>query len=74
MRNVTISLDDDLLKECRAYARQNHTTLNALIRRKLTESVSERSSAWVDELFANMDRAHANSGGWRWKRAELYDA
>jgi hypothetical protein len=72
MHNVTISLDDNLLRECRAYARRNHTTLNDLIRRKLTESVRVRSDAWVDELFANMDRAQANSQGTRWTREELY--
>ena len=37
MANVTISLDDDLIKAGREYAQRHKTSLNALIRKMLEE-------------------------------------
>lgn len=73
MRNVTISLDDDLLKASRRYAKKQRTTLNNLIRKFLKDNVIRESSNWLEECFKNMDRAKGNSKGRKWKREDLYD-
>jgi len=73
MPNITISIDERLLKSGRKYAEKHHTSVNALIRNLLENTVRNNSSQWVDEFFALMDRADARSGGKRWKREDLYD-
>ncbi|MFH0919430.1 MAG: hypothetical protein V1913_03645 [Fibrobacterota bacterium] len=72
MKNVTLALDDDLLKEGRKYARQNHTTLNGLIRKMLSESVTGRQEGWLAECFNTLDAIKPNSQGKKWKRGDLY--
>lgn len=73
MPNVTISLDEETLEASRDYALRHGTSLNALIRRLLEQTVTRRSSDWVEELLAAMDTAEVRSGGRRWTRDELYD-
>jgi ribonuclease D len=73
MANITISIDKELLKSGREYARKHHTSLNALIRNLLERTLRKDSSKWFDECFALMDRANVRSKGKRWKREDLYD-
>jgi hypothetical protein len=73
MPNITISLDEHLLKSGRQYAEQHQTSINALIRSLLEKTVKIDSTQWIDECFALMDRANVQSKGKRWKRGDLYD-
>ena len=74
MPNITISLDEELLKSGRRYAQKHQTSINALIRRLLEQTVRSQSDDWLDECFQLMDRAGGNSEGRTWNREELYDA
>ncbi len=73
MPNITISLDEDLLKAGREYARRHQTSMNALIRKLLAQTVTPQSNNWLDACFELMDQAEADSGGAHWKREDLYD-
>ena len=73
MRNITISLDEDLLKSGRRYAEKHQTSVNAVIRKLLEQTVKPQSKNWLNECFNLMDRAQVGSKGKRWKREELYD-
>ena len=73
MPNVTISLDEDLVKAGRRYAENHHTSMNALIRKLLEQTVKSQTKDWLTECFTLMDRAGGNSKGERWQREELYD-
>ena len=73
MPNITISLDEDLLKSGRRYAEKHQTSLNALIRTLLEQSVRPQSKNWLEECFQLMDRTNVNSKGRKWRREELYD-
>ena len=73
MRNVTISLEDEVLEAGREYAKRSNTSLNALIRRLLAQTVMTESSQWLEECFALMDKAEADSGSWGWRREDIYD-
>ncbi len=73
MPNITISLDKDLLKSGRRYAEKHQTSLNALIRTLLEQSVRPQSKNWLEECFQLMDRTNVNSKGRQWRREELYD-
>ncbi len=73
MANVTISIDDKLLKEGREYARVHGISLNSLIRQLLAKTVKPAETAWLQECFNLMDRADADSKGEKWSREDLYD-
>jgi plasmid stability protein len=74
MANVTLSIDDDVLRRCRAYAESHGISLNALIRELLERAVPATSDDTVDdELFALMDELKVSLKGKRWTRDELYD-
>ena len=73
MPNITISLDDDLLKSGRRYAEKHQTSMNALIRKLLEQTVRFQSDAWLVECFNLMDRAGGDSKGGRWQREDLYN-
>ena len=74
MKNVTIAVDEGTLVAGREYARAHHTSLNALIRHLLRQTVVRQSSpAWIEDFFKLADRAGGNSRGKRWKREDLYE-
>jgi hypothetical protein len=73
MPNVTISLNEKLLKAGRQYAEKHQTSLNALIRRLLEQTVQTESGDWIDDCFGKMDSLKVDSKGCRWSREELYD-
>jgi hypothetical protein len=73
MPNITISLDEDLLKSGRRYAEKHQTSMNALIRKLLEQTVRLQSDAWLVECFDLMDRSGGDSKGRRWQREDLYN-
>ena len=73
MPNITISLNELLLKSGRKYAEAHQTSVNALIRCLLEKTVKSDSIEWIEEIFTLMDRASIDSKGKRWKRKDLYD-
>ena len=75
MHNITLSIQDDMLKAGREYARQHNVSLNALIRTLLAKTVMRSANAaLLEESFRLAKTAKANSGGKKWSRDELYDA
>jgi len=72
MKNITLSIDDDLLEKGRAYAHSHNISLNVLVRRLLEQAVVRKDSQWLDEMFRLMDKANVSSKGKRWTRDELY--
>ena len=73
MRNITISMNEDLLKASRKYAQEQHLALNALIRQLLAKTVLKTTKKqWLTECFAMMDKAKGNSRGKKWQREDLY--
>jgi len=73
MPNVTISLNENLFKLGKKYVEKHNTSLNALIRKFLEETVKDQSTDWIDECFNLMDKTKSNSEGRKWKREDLYD-
>lgn len=71
--NVTISLDKEVLRASRQYARARNISLNALIRQLLEQRVRRTEATWIDACFALMDGLDVDSGGRTWKREDLYD-
>jgi hypothetical protein len=71
MANVTLSIPDDLLKRGRSYAQARGTSLNALVRELLDETVSNPDSA-VDSMIERLRQSGGDSKGLRITREELH--
>jgi hypothetical protein len=73
MKNITISLEENLIKAGREYAQKNNTSLNALIQDYLTRTVLKNPSDLSKEMIRLMNEAQGDSKGIKWRREELYD-
>ena len=72
MKNITLSIDDDVLRAGREYAKKHNISFNALVRRLLEQTVLRSSTQWLEESFNLMDKVKANSKGKKWNREDLY--
>ena len=75
MTNLTITVDDEVLKRARLRALQEDTSVNALLRDTLETYAGvrvERESAVVNLLRLARD-TQAGSGGRPWTREEVYE-
>ena len=75
--NVTLSLDDDLVKKVRKIAAERETTLTGMIREHLEktvaeESVSGRERREQEALERSFENVRVHIGKRTWKRADLY--
>jgi len=75
MANLTIALDDEVLRRARLKAMQQGTSVNALLRDYLvqfagTRSAQEQAANRLLELAA---KSKARSSGRRWTREQLHD-
>lgn len=73
MKNVTLSIPDELLKLSREYALRNGTTLNAFIRDLLRRNVMGGKQNPVDNLLDLADSIEVDTDKWKWNRNEIYD-
>lgn len=73
MSNVTLSINDEILKKGRDYAKCHGTSLNQMIRDLLEKSVSQGSTDWLDACFKKMDSLKLKPTAKSWRREDLYD-
>ncbi|MGH2930803.1 MAG: hypothetical protein ACRDL8_21545 [Solirubrobacteraceae bacterium] len=77
MANLTLTIDDGVLRRARIRALEHDTSVNALVREYLRGYATDsgQTAARV-HLLALSDRLDGGSGGGgrQWRRAELYDA
>ena len=74
-RNVTLTVEDDLLREARKVALDRHTSVNQLVRAYLTGLVREAGGqqaalARMDELFRT---TRVEIGRRSWTREDLHE-
>jgi plasmid stability protein len=73
MKNVTLSMDDDLLKAARAYAARHESTLNRLVRDLLSRTVETDPEAAVRELRRVWETHPVDTSKWKWNREEAHE-
>jgi hypothetical protein len=75
MANLTITVDDDLLKRARLKAVAQGTSVNAVLRVYLEQFAGDDAArrAAVERILELARSSKASSGGRRWTRDELYD-
>jgi hypothetical protein len=73
VKNLTISLEENLIKASREYAQRNNTSLNAMIQDYLMKTVLKNPNDLAKEMIRLMNEAGGDSKGHNWTREELYD-
>ncbi len=75
MANITLKIDDELLKKARQLAFQRKTSINAIVKQKLNEFVSRDLSreATLKSLEAFYRKSKAKVGDKTWTRDEIYE-
>lgn len=76
MANLTVSIDDELLKRARVRALEQDTSVNSLVRDYLKSfATGGPRSPGMEEFLEWAQSVHASSGpgGRKWTRAELYE-
>ncbi len=71
MKNVTLSIPDDLLNKSREYALENNTSLNQMIRDYLSSKVMKDRKRGLESLFELMDSVEVKTN-LKWTRDDLY--
>ena len=75
MANLTITVDDELLKRARIRALERGTSVNRLLADYLEAFAGDRHASSVRQLLDLSQKARTSSGsrGRSWTRDELYD-
>ena len=72
--NVTLSVDEALLRKAREVARRQGTSVNELFREYLKVLAAGRTDTdSAEELFALMDKAGGRLKGRTWTREEAHE-
>jgi hypothetical protein len=71
MKNVTLSIPDDLLNKSREYALEHDTSLNQMIRDYLNSRVMKDQKKALEYLFGKMDSVQVKTNI-KWTRDDLY--
>jgi hypothetical protein len=75
-KNVTMAINEDLLKKARKIAIEKNTTLTALIRKhleSLVEQEEQNRARIVSELVELIDHSNAVIGRKTWNREDLHE-
>jgi hypothetical protein len=72
MKNITLSMDEKVLKAGRDYARKHNVSFNVLVRRLVEQTVLPTKDQWLDDTFSLMDKLKVSSENLTWTREELY--
>ena len=73
MKNITLSMPEDLLKKGREYAAKHGTTLNALIRKLLKSMVQSQTQSRATQILQEMEKLKSPVDSISWKREDLYE-
>jgi hypothetical protein len=72
LRNITLSIEDDILRAGREYARIHNMSFNVLVRKLIEQTVVPRTDQWLEDTFTLMDKLNVSSANKKWSRDELY--
>jgi flagellar motor component MotA len=73
MKNVTLSIPDDLLLRSREYALRHGTSLNQFIRDVLKTIVENQDKSTVEKLLEKSSSIAVKTKNIKWSREEIYD-
>jgi plasmid stability protein len=74
--NLTLSIDEELLRRARVRAARENTSVNAVVREYLADYAGARQMASARRRFVELSRSSSSgsgAGGRSWTRSELHD-
>jgi hypothetical protein len=76
--NITLTLDDELVKEVRKIAAERETTLTGLVRAHLEQLAAEngktgRKRRELEALRRSFEQVQVRIGKKNWRREDLYE-
>lgn len=73
MKNITVSLEDDIATMVHSYVERHHTTLDQLMRDLLKQKIMPSSDETnIDRLFALADKYPSQVEDYKFNREEIY--
>ncbi len=72
MANLTIAVDDELLKRARVRAVENGTSVNAVLREHLEEYAGDERREALERFLARDHGSPVDSKPYVWSRQEIY--
>jgi plasmid stability protein len=76
MKNITLAIDEEVLRSARIYAAEHDTTVNALVREFLAQFDKQRevrAAKAREELVKMSEESTARMGSWKWNRDDAYE-
>jgi plasmid stability protein len=76
MPNLTLSIDEELLRRARIRAAKENTSVNAVVRDYLATYAGARQMSAARRRFVELSRSSSSgsgSGGRSWSRGELHE-
>jgi hypothetical protein len=76
MPNITLAMDEELIEKAREFAKSQGTTLNAFVRRLVTDAIAQKSRQEEARraLLELMEESTARlPKGYKFNRAEIYE-
>ena len=73
MKNITLSLPEQLLKEARKYAARQNTSLNAMIREFLKNRINQPSTDIIDLINEYTNKWDIDTLNTPFVRDEIYE-
>ncbi len=72
--NITLSVDDEVIRRARQKAEVLGTSVNQLVRDYLDQLAGKSDPVADAEEFARLSRlSHGNSRGWKFNREEIHE-
>jgi hypothetical protein len=72
--NITLSIDDEVIRGARRQAEVLGTSVNQLVRDYLEQLAGKRDPVANAAEFARLSRlSHGNSRGWKFNREEIHE-
>lgn len=73
-RNLTLSIEKDLLELARQHARSKNISLNGLVRQLLEQAVVPQPKPnWIEDFIETCKELQGDSGGKKWSREDLHE-
>jgi len=73
MKNITLSMPDDLLRKSREYAEQHGKSLNKFIREILSKYIQNQQKTAIENLLRMSNQVSIKTKSVKWSRDEIYD-
>lgn len=72
--NITLSVDDEIVRKARRHAEAMGTSVNQLVREYLEQLAGKRDPRELAEKLERLsEQAHGDRRGWKFNREEIHD-